>query len=604
MVSVGVVVALSVAAPLLAAPGAQAAPGDADAVGFDADFHGTMAGGDAIELVTQRGATSAPPGGPPVALIGDQTAVDVTLGDPLNQDVRVAVASAITSTSTGSAGSATAAASATGITISTPAGPLVVEGEVSSAVSCQFNQQPTAAVNGSAVLDPITVPTVTLNGDPVTFVNGVATIQVDNEVGTATITLTVAPPAVDGSGAAATGLLYSLEEDLTDLLTASGTLAIARSRCETPQPPTLTTSGVLREAATGAPLRGCVLLDSISAPGNSQLVWTNGDGSWQYTGDLPGPFALAFFTAANQDCNQTILNAPVPSWYENQPLAGSTARDLEPPDAITDVDAGTTGIVACLGATALPVGDCVDPTQTLSGRAITPDPGGGAAAGVPQACVIVLRDVQSDSDPVVGFAIADDQGAWQVTGLPVDTPMVVAVIPPFTGPDGPCSADGPPPAPPEGSLQPEFFRNTWIDLTDQDLLADPFGWAVAHGANQVTGSATGLDVCLTTDFGSDITRAGCDPVPPTSGSAATTPGGGSSSDTAPATVTATVSASPGSARTIVVVAAVATTSPSGGGSQLAATGGPWSSWVLVGLIMVLAGFVTIALGRPRPSAHR
>ncbi len=583
------VVASSVALPVLVSPTALAAPGDAGAVGFDADFHGTMAGGDPIELVTQRGSTSAPPASSQT-LTGDDTAIDITLGAPLNQDVRVAVASGISSSSTSSAGSALAKASATDITISTPLGPLVITGEVSSSVSCQYNQQPTAGPNA--------VPTATLNGAPVTFDdNGVATIKLDNPIGTATITLTVAQPVIDATTATSTGLLYSLDENLTDLLSASGTLAIARSTCQTPQPPTVTTSGVLRAAATGAPLRGCVLVDSTSAPGNSQLVWTNGDGSWQYTGNLPGPLALAFFTAANQDCNQTILNSPVPSWYQNQPLSGSTARDLKPPDGITEVDAGSTGIVACLGATALPTGPCAQPTVVLSGRAITPDPGGGTPAGVPQACVIVLRNAPADSDPVVGFGLADDQGAWQVTGLPQDTPMVVAVIPPFIGPDGPCSSDGPPPAPPKGSLQPEFYRDTWIDLTDRNLFADPYGWAVAHGADLVTGSAAGLDVCLTTDFGSDVTRAGCDPAPPTSSSVPTT-------SSAPTTVTETVATSVDSTRTVAVnvvaVGVATTTTYAGGDAQLAATGGPWTSWMWLGLAMVVLGFGLVGLSRRGP----
>ncbi|HEY5877650.1 MAG TPA: hypothetical protein VIU11_01985 [Nakamurella sp.] len=149
------------------------------------------------------------------------------------------------------------------------------------------------------------------------------------------------------------------------------------------------------------------------------------------------PFVPAFFTAANGDCNQIILNAPIPSWYQDRPLSGSTVRDLVPPDGIIEVDTGSSGIVACMGAKALPTGPCVEPIVALSG-ALSPPIREGCRGRVPKACIIVLPDVPSNSDPEVGFAIADDQGTWQVAGLPLQTPMVVAVIPAFTGPDGPA----------------------------------------------------------------------------------------------------------------------------------------------------------------------
>ena len=600
--SVLVVVASSTAIPIALAPAAVAAPGDSSAVGFDANFSGTLAGGTPISLIQQVGATSAPPGGS-ADLSGDGTAINLTLGPPINQDVRVAEASTISTRSASDSGASTASASAAGIQISTPAGLLAIDG-VSSSASCPVGGQPTATATG---------PTgVTLNDEPVTLdPSGVTRIQYNGPVppGTATITLTVAPPKIDGTTATATGLLYSLVEDLTDLVSASGTLAIARSTCEAPAP-TLTTSGVLREAATGAPLRGCVLLDSTAQPGRHELVWTNGDGSWQYTGNLPGPFALAFFTAANGDCNQSILNSPVPSWYENQPLSGNTVADLTPPRGITDVPPGTTGIVACLGATALPTGPCVEPTVRLSGRALRPDPAGGAAVGVPQACVILLRDAPPDTEPVVGFAIADDQGNWQVTGLPLATPLVVAVIPPFTGPDGPCSSDGPPPAPPAGSLQPEFYRNAWIDLTDPDLPVAPYTWATAHGANPVTGSATGLDVCLTTDPGTLVPRPGCNPTPTSSATAvptATTVPTATSVVTSSATMTITAQPSTVVSRTTATVAAVAIGAATGSGSghpDLAATGGPWIALSAAGVTMIVSGLLMVRLARRRAGTPR
>jgi hypothetical protein len=211
------------------APAVLAAPGDASAVGFDANFFGTLASDPPapISLIEQRGATAAPPGGN-TDLVADETAIDLPLGPPINQTVRVAVAATINSTATSSAGGASAKASATDIQISTPAGLLEIA-EVSSSVSCLYNQQPDGTVNGSPPTEPITVPAVTLNGEDVPFTDGVATIELDNQIGTATIKLTAAPPTIDGNRVTATGLLYTLDENLTDLVTASGTLAIARS---------------------------------------------------------------------------------------------------------------------------------------------------------------------------------------------------------------------------------------------------------------------------------------------------------------------------------------------------------------------------------------
>src|SRR5262245_32201514 len=137
---VAVAAACFVLGTVLLAPQAAAAPGDSSAVGFDADFHGTMATGDPVDLVAQRGATLAPPDSPPIELTGADTAIDVTLGEPLNQDVQVAIASAVSSSSSSSAGIATAQATASDVTIMTPAGPLVFTSDVSSSVSCPYNQ--------------------------------------------------------------------------------------------------------------------------------------------------------------------------------------------------------------------------------------------------------------------------------------------------------------------------------------------------------------------------------------------------------------------------------------------------------------------------------
>jgi len=155
--SVLVVVASSTAIPIALAPAAVAAPGDSSAVGFDANFSGTLAGGTPISLIQQVGATSAPPGGS-ADLSG--AAINLTLGPPINQDVRVAEASTISTRSASDSGASTASASAAGIQISTPAGLLAIDG-VSTSASCPVGGQPTPTATG---------PTgVTLNDEPVTL---------------------------------------------------------------------------------------------------------------------------------------------------------------------------------------------------------------------------------------------------------------------------------------------------------------------------------------------------------------------------------------------------------------------------------------------------
>ncbi|HEY5877649.1 MAG TPA: hypothetical protein VIU11_01980 [Nakamurella sp.] len=93
---------------------------------------------------------------------------------------------------------------------------------------------------------------MTLNGDPVTFDNGVATIQVDSAVGTATITLTMAPPTIRATTATSTGLQLLPRREPHRPAHRIRHPGDRRSSCETP---TATTSGVLPDADTGAPLR-------------------------------------------------------------------------------------------------------------------------------------------------------------------------------------------------------------------------------------------------------------------------------------------------------------------------------------------------------------
>lgn len=270
-----------------------------------------------------------------------------------------------------------------------------------------------------------------------------------------------------------------------------------------------TTSGVLRDAATGAPLVGaCVAWASVGAPPPPQNNWTgvNGDGTWSIQTDQPGPFNLAFYTADNGDCSSPIHARPVPSWYQNQPLTGTDPATITPPAGVGAVLAGTSDVVACLGATALPTGPCAVPTSVLSGKVVTTGP-----TPVAQACIFILSPAGA-----IAQAITDAAGAWRIAGLPVNYPVVVGVIPPFQGDNGPCASNGPPPAPGPGQLQPEMYANTWVDLTDTTLFNDPYAWGVRHGATAVTNTASGLDVCLTTDPGTVVPRPACTlPTPPT-----------------------------------------------------------------------------------------
>jgi hypothetical protein len=116
---------------------------------------------------------------------------------------------------------------------------------------------------------------------------------------------------------------------------------------------------------------------------------------------------------------------------------------------------------------------------------------------------------------VLGFAVTDADGRWTLTGLPVNFDFVVAAIPPFgTGPNG-CQTDGPPPVPAAGALQPEFYDDTWADLSDQNLLSGPFAWAndpkSPHPAIALRNNRTGIDFCLTTETGRATERSSCDP---------------------------------------------------------------------------------------------
>ena len=272
-----------------------------------------------------------------------------------------------------------------------------------------------------------------------------------------------------------------------------------------PVPVMTTTSGVLRDAATGAPIpNSCVVFSPAAFPGQTNFTNVGGDGTWSFTTAESGPFNLAFYTTANGDCSQPILPTPVPSWYINQPLSGTDEHVITPPPGATTVAAGTSGIVACLGATALPTGPCATPQVILSGHVDTTGP-------VPLAnvCVFVL-----DASGNGALAMTDAQGNWSISGLPSTFNVVVAFIPFFGGTANPCgqgNGGGNPPVPPAGALQPVFYGNVWINLADPVLLNDPYTWAVAHGATVLSAPTANVDACITNAAGTVVPRPSCSP---------------------------------------------------------------------------------------------
>ena len=233
-----------------------------------------------------------------------------------------------------------------------------------------------------------------------------------------------------------------------------------------PVPATTTTSGILLDATTGVAIpNSCVVFSPAAFPGRTNYDSVGGDGTWSFTTAESGPFDLAFYTTANGDCSQPILPTPVPSWYINQPLSGTDEHVITPPPGATTVDAGTSGIVACLGATALPTGPCATPQVVLSGHVDTTGP-------VPLAnvCVFVV-----DASGNGGQAMTDAQGNWSVSGLPAGFNVVVIFVPFFSGTRGPCKGNGGggPPVPGPGQLQPVFYGNVWANLGRSHLSERP-----------------------------------------------------------------------------------------------------------------------------------
>jgi Glycine rich protein len=302
---------------------------------------------------------------------------------------------------------------------------------------------------------------------------------------------------IPGGGGGGSGFLTAATGVSTTTHTGDGAVSITYSL------PT-TTSGFLRDAATGAAIaNSCVVFSPVASPGQTNYDSVNGDGSWSFTTDEAGPFNLAFYTTSNGDCSQPIQSTPVPSWYVNQPLTGTDEHTITPPAGATAVAGGTSGVIACLGATALPSAACAIPNGVLSGTVDTTGP-----APLADVCVIML-DSKSNG---VGVAVSDSSGHWSITGLPSTFSVIVVFLPGASDPGSPCAGgNGPPPVPAAGALQPIFYNNIWINLADPVLLNNPYAWAVAHGATLVTASTTHLDTCITTADGTITPRPSCTP---------------------------------------------------------------------------------------------
>jgi hypothetical protein len=325
-----------------------------------------------------------------------------------------------------------------------------------------------------------------------------------------------------------------------------------------PVPATTTTSGVLLDATTGVAIpNSCVVFSPAAFPGRTNYDSVGGDGTWSFTTAESGPFNLAFYTTANGDCSQPILPTPVPSWYINQPLSGTDEHVITPPPGATTVDAGTSGIVACLGATALPTGPCATPQVVLSGHVDTTGP-------VPLAnvCVFVV-----DASGNGGQAMTDAQGNWSVSGLPAGFNVVVIFVPFFSGTRGPCKGNGGgggPPVPGPGQLQPVFYGNVWANLADPTFLNDPYTWGVQRGATTLSAPTANVDACITNAAGTVVPRPSCSP-----GAAA---------------VVANASATPAAA------AAAPSASP-----LLAFTGATFLPLVTIGSALLLAGLALLVM---------
>ncbi len=325
-----------------------------------------------------------------------------------------------------------------------------------------------------------------------------------------------------------------------------------------PVPVTTTTSGVLRDAVTGASIpNSCVVFSPAAFPGRTNYDSVGGDGSWSFTTAETGPFNLAFYTTANGDCSQPILPTPVPSWYVNQPLTGTDEHVITPPVGATAVAAGSSGVVACLGATALPTGACAVPAVDLSGHVDTNGP-----APLANVCVFAV-----DASGNGSLALTDAHGNWSMSGLPAGFSVAVIFVPFFGTASRPCQGNGGgggPPVPGPGQLQPVLYNNLWVNLADHTFLNNPYTWAVAHGGTILSAPTAGVDACLTDAAGTEVPRPSCTPSSP------------------------------------AVVAASPTTPPATGASSLLAfTGATVLPLVAIGSGLLLAGLVIVVISTTR-----
>jgi hypothetical protein len=118
-------------------------------------------------------------------------------------------------------------------------------------------------------------------------------------------------------------------------------------------------------------------------------------------------------------------------------------------------------------------------------------------------------------------------------------------------------------------LQPEFYDDTWVDLSDPTLRDNPFAWATdpnsPHPAVKIRNNRAGIDVCLTTETGRDTERGSCDPATPTP--------------------------------TVIPTVTDSDTDSSSTRSALAATGGPSLLTAALGAAMVLGAVGILARSR-------
>jgi hypothetical protein len=250
---------------------------------------------------------------------------------------------------------------------------------------------------------------------------------------------------------------------------------------------------------------------SVTATATNGTTRVGEKGEWSIDGGDPGPFYISFYVTEDGDCSGPVLTGPDnyrASWYRGHPFFGTNPSTALPPRDADTVAAGS-DIVACLGTdNALPTA-CATPNRTASGRVV-----GVGPKPIFQACIVAI----GANDTELGFAATNADGRWKMSGLPINFDYIIAVIPPFRTSEGPCrtgAGEGPPSAPPSGALQPEFYKDAWVNLSDRNLRDNPFDWATdpnsPHPAVALRNSQTGINVCLTTEIGRDTERGSCDP---------------------------------------------------------------------------------------------